>query len=281
MPSPSATRPRSATPAARWRLSTAALAGAIALASPGCAQTPSPPAAAPGDAAAAGDPGAALTPPATGRIRVAFAISERSNVIDMAGPWEVFQDTHVHTRGETMEERMPFELFTVAATREPVRLTGGLRVVPDHTFADAPQPHVVVVPAMAGSPELHAWLRRVEPRADVVMSVCTGAFQLARAGLLDGRRATTHHEYWDDFARDFPRVELVRGRRWVEANGRIASAGGLTSGIDLALRVVARYFGEEAARTTAEYMEHGGEGWRDAGATPVRRAAAGAEAARP
>jgi transcriptional regulator GlxA family with amidase domain len=274
-----------ATPTASWRTLTGAFAAALALASPGCAQTPSTSAAgaaAPADAAAAGAAAANLTPPATGRIRVAFAISERSNVIDMAGPWEVFQDTHVHTRGDTMDEMMPFELFTVAATRDPVRLTGGLQVVPDHTFADAPQPHVVVVPAMVGSPELHAWLRRVEPRADVVMSVCTGAFQLARAGLLDGRRATTHHDYWDDFAGDFPRVELVRGQRWVEANGRIATAGGLTSGIDLALRVVARYFGEDVARTTAEYMEHGSEGWRDAGATPVRQQPiAGAGIARP
>ena len=274
-------RPPCTTPAAIRRTLTGALATALALASPGCAQEPSTPAAgaaSPAEAAGAAATGAALTPPATGKIRVAFAISRGSNVIDMAGPWEVFQDTHVHTRGETMDEMMPFELFTVAATRDPLRLTGGLQVVPDHTFADAPQPHVVVVPAMAGSPELHAWLRRVEPGADVVMSVCTGAFQLARAGLLDGRRATTHHDYWDEFAGDFPRVELVRGQRWVEASGRIASAGGLTSGIDLALRVVARYFGDEVARATAEYMEHGSEGWRDAGATPVRQPPVGGAA---
>ena len=197
-----------------------------------------------------------LTPPATGRIKVAFLISQGSNVIDMAGPWEVFQDVHVPGRGASHAEMMPFELFTVAATREPVRLTGGLQVTPDYSVADAPRPDVVVVPAMRASPEVHAWLRRVAPDADLVMSVCTGAFQLARAGLLDGLPATTHHDFWDSFAREFPKVRLVRGERWVESTGRIATAGGLTSGIDLALRVVERYFGRDVARTTATYMEY-------------------------
>jgi transcriptional regulator GlxA family with amidase domain len=243
-------------PTSRTRLHAGALAAALALASPGCARPAEPPAGAPAPAAATARAARPLAPPQSGKIRVAFAISERSNVIDMSGPWEVFQDVHVHTRGTTMDEMMPFELFTVAASREPVRLTGGLRVTPDYAFADAPQPHVVVVPAMAGSPELHDWLRRVEPRADVVMSVCTGAFQLARAGLLDGLEATTHHDFWDQFAEQHPRVTLRRGERWVEGSERIATAGGLTSGIDLALRVVERYFGGEVARRTAAYMEY-------------------------
>ncbi len=193
---------------------------------------------------------APLRPPALRPIRVAFAISESSNVIDMAGPWEVFQDAAVPGI------RAGFTLYTVAATRSPVRLTGGLQVVPDHTFADAPQPDVVVVPAIRGTPELHAWLREVAPRVDVLMSVCTGAFQLAAAGLLDGLPATTHHDFWDDFASRYPRVELRRGERYVEASPRLATAGGLTSGIDLALRVVERYFGRQAAKDTAAYMEY-------------------------
>ena len=185
-------------------------------------------------------------------MAVAFAVSAGSNVIDMAGPWEVFQDAAAPARGGGP----PFELYTVAASRAPVRLTGGLQVVPDHTFADAPQPDVVVVPAIRASPELHAWLRRVAPEVDVMMSVCTGAFQLAAAGLLDGLPATTHHDFWGDFASRHPRVLLRRGERYVEATPRLATAGGLTSGIDLALRVVERYFGPTAARDTAAYMEY-------------------------
>ena len=109
---------------------------------------------------------------------------------------------------------------------------------------------------MRASPELHAWLRRVAPRVDVLMSVCTGAFQLAAAGLLDGLPATTHHDFWDSFASRHPRVLLRRGDRFVESSPRLATAGGLTSGIDLALRVVERYFGRDAAKRTAAYMEY-------------------------
>jgi transcriptional regulator GlxA family with amidase domain len=93
------------------------------------------------------------------------------------------------------------------------------------------------------------------------MSVCTGAFVLANAGLLKGRAATTHHDFFDEFAKAFPDVTLRRGLRFVES-GRIATAGGLTSGIDLALRVVERYFGREVAQTTATYMEYQSTGWR-------------------
>ena len=86
---------------------------------------------------------------------------------------------------------------------------------------------------------------------------------LKRAGLLEGLPVTTHHDYFDRFAREFPGIELRRGPRFVD-NGRIASAGGLTSGIDLALHVVARYFGERSAAATAAYMEYASEAWRTA-----------------
>jgi transcriptional regulator GlxA family with amidase domain len=239
-----------------FALAALASGAAFLLAATACAEPPAARPAAPAARPAAAGGAPALTPPARGHIRVAFLISEGSNVIDMAGPWEVFQDVHVHDRGPDHASMMPFELFTVAATRDPVRLTGGLRVTPDYSVDDAPQPDVVVIPAMRGRREVHAWLRRVAPEADVVMSVCTGAFQLAGAGLLDGLQATTHHDYWDAFAREFPQVALVRGERWIESTDKIATAGGLTSGIDLALRVVERYFGRETAKATATYMEY-------------------------
>jgi transcriptional regulator GlxA family with amidase domain len=93
------------------------------------------------------------------------------------------------------------------------------------------------------------------------MSVCTGAFQLARAGLLEGIPATTHHDYFEDFAKEFPDIELRRGLRFVDS-GRIATAGGLTSGIDMALHIVSRYFGVKAAEATATYMEYASDAWR-------------------
>src|SRR4029077_7544367 len=136
-------------------------------------------------------------------------------------------------------------------------------MIPAYTFADAPMPDVVVVGAQRGAPELDAWLRRVRGEGHVVMSVCTGAFHVAEAGLFDGKRATTHHSFYDPFAKDYPKVELVRSRRWVQADPYVFSAGGLTSGIDLALHVVALYFGEAVAQQTATYMEYESQSWRD------------------
>jgi transcriptional regulator GlxA family with amidase domain len=170
----------------------------------------------------------------------------------------------------------PFELYTVAPTAAMLRMTGGLQVVPHHDVASAPEPNVIVVPAHQSTPESLAWLKRASAAADVTMSVCTGAFQLARAGLLTGLPATTHHDFWDKFAKEFPDIELKRGVRFVDS-GRIATAGGLTSGIDMALHVVERYYGVDVAETTARYMEHTSDAWRTgrSGASAERAPATG------
>jgi transcriptional regulator GlxA family with amidase domain len=204
---------------------------------------------------------APLTPPEKGQINVAFAIADRATVIDFAGPWEVFQDVHVRDRGPSHSDQMPFRLYTVAATADPVTATGGMRIIPNFSVKNAPKPDLVIVPALRGNPILHSWLAEVAPETDLTMSVCTGAFQLAKAGLLDGLVATTHHDFYDAFENQFPNVQLERGLRFVENKG-IASAGCLTSGIDLALRTVERYFGRETAQRTADYMEYMSTNWK-------------------
>lgn len=204
-----------------------------------------------------------LTPPPSGPIPVAFVLSEHAVMIDFAGPWEVFQDVYLPHRGKEMEEQMPFRLYTVAETKAPIRMSGGLQVVPDATFDDAPPPKIIVIPAQGGAtPKMREWIKKSYAQADLVMSVCTGAFVLADTGLLAGKSATTHHGAYRAFAMKFPDVRLERGMRFVE-NGRLATAGGLSSGIDLALRVVERYFGREAAAQTAFQMEYLGEGWKN------------------
>jgi transcriptional regulator GlxA family with amidase domain len=206
--------------------------------------------------AAAAGAGELVPLPKRKRVKVAFMLGEHANVIDTMGPWEVFQDA-VTPEGDDAS----FELFTVAPAEGLLEMTGGLQVQPKYTIANAPQPNVIVVPAQRSTAESRAWLRQASAGTDVTMSVCTGAFQLARAGLLGGVAATTHHEFFDSFAREFPDIELRRGLRFVDS-GRIATAGGLTSGIDLALHVVARYHGAGAAQATAAYMEYASDAWR-------------------
>lgn len=197
-----------------------------------------------------------LTPPAYGAIRVAVVLTESATMIDFAGPWEVFQDAQVPGFGG-------FELYTVSDSTQPIRTSAGMTVVPRYSFADAPPPHVVVVGAQGGnSPAMLEWLRRQAARADVVMSVCTGASKLAAAGLLDGREAATHHDFVESLGRRFPQVKFLRAQRFVQSDAVILTAGGLTSGIDAALHIVERYYGREVAEQTATYMEYEGTGWK-------------------
>jgi transcriptional regulator GlxA family with amidase domain len=196
-----------------------------------------------------------LTPPAKGSIPVAILISEGLNVIDFSGPWGVFESVSVPNATEA-----PFQLFTVSEKAETVVSGSGLKLIPHYTFENAPEMKVVVIPAQKGSDAMIEWLRKVAPTADVTMSVCTGAFKLAKAGLLSGKAATTHHEYLDELQKKYPDIQVKRGVRFVEGE-KISTAGGLTSGTDLALRVVERYFGREVAQTTATYMEYQGKGW--------------------
>src|SRR5438046_7109201 len=156
---------------------------------------------------------------------------------------------------------MPFRLYTVAETKKQIRTSGGMQIVSDYTIQNAPQPKVIVIPAQsAPSPAVLEWIRNSSKTTDVTMSVCTGAFVLAKTGLLNGKSATTYHGAFVRFAMQFPDVQLKRGARFVE-NGNLATAGGLSSGIDLALRVVERYYGREVARKTAYNIEYQGEGW--------------------
>ncbi|HEY0782443.1 MAG TPA: DJ-1/PfpI family protein, partial [Thermoanaerobaculia bacterium] len=178
---------------------------------------------------------------------------------------------HVESRGTTMDEMMPFELYTVAESRKPIRVSGGMQIVPDYTFDDAPAPKIVVVPAQhGGSEKMLAWLRKRSTESDVVMSVCNGAFELAKAGLLKGKPATAHHSSYARFQQDFPDIHVEKDRRYVQSDPVIFTAGGLSSGIDLALHIVDLYFGRQVAAKTARDLEYEGQGWTGDGTAAVR-----------
>jgi transcriptional regulator GlxA family with amidase domain len=162
-----------------------------------------------------------------------------------------------------------FRLYTVSDKTSPIQAGGGMKIVPDYTFANAPAPKVIVIPAQSEpSGAMLDWIRKSSKDTDVTMSVCTGAFVLAKTGLLSGKPATTYHGAFGYFATEFPDIHLKRGARFVE-DGNLATAGGLSSGIDLALRVVERYFGREVAQKTAYNMEYQGQGWMNADSNQV------------
>ena len=197
-----------------------------------------------------------LKPPTHGSIPVAFLVSEGAVVIDFCGPWAVFNNVSIPGR-----QGDAFRLYTVAETTNSLHASGGMKIIPDYTLETAPAPKVIVIPAQSGKSEaMLEWIRRSTKGTDVTMSVCTGAFLLAHTGLLSGKAATTFHAAFSDFEAEFPDIRLKRGARFVE-DGNLASSGGLSSGIDLAFRVVERYYGHELAESTAYGMEYQGRGW--------------------
>ena len=167
---------------------------------------------------------------------VAILLFDDVEVLDFAGPFEVF------TAADERRQGTAFATYTVAETAGEIRCHNGLRVVPDHTFATCP-------------PAAVEWLRGRAEQAEIVMSVCTGALVLARAGLLDGLHVTTHYEALDLLRTLAPRAIVDRGARFHD-NGKILTAAGVSAGIDCALHVVARLLGAETAAETARYIEY-------------------------
>jgi len=181
---------------------------------------------------------------------VAILLFEGVELLDFAGPAEVFI---------VAEEGKAFRVITVAESTEPLRTMGGVTIKPDFSYKDAPRASVVVVPG-GNMRNVKAdgidWIRRSARDAEVVMSVCMGAFVLAQAGLLDGIEATTHHWGTASLAKAAPKCKVVTGQRYVDS-GKIVTTAGVTAGIDGALHIVERLRGQESARWAAdEWMEH-------------------------
>src|SRR5262249_47271109 len=175
------------------------------------------------------------------------------------GPFEVLSVTRLD-ESKRREEPSPFDAFLVAETAGPIRTAGGMRVVPEHSFDTCPPLELLVVPGGWGTrrgvdnARLIGWVRARAGAARLVTSVCTGALLLGKAGLLAGKRATTHWMALDLLRATFPDV-TVEDRLHVVEDGAVLTSAGISAGIDLALRVVARVCGEPVARSTARYME--------------------------
>ncbi|HEY7366056.1 MAG TPA: DJ-1/PfpI family protein [Methylomirabilota bacterium] len=194
------------------------------------------------------------------RKRVGILIFPEVEVLDFCGPFEVFSVTRLNESARR-EESSPFEVLLVAETAGPVSATGGLRVIPDVTLEACPPLDVLVVPGGWGTrreiknERLLAWITERGRAAETLTSVCTGAMLLGQAGLLDGRHATTHWRSLPWMRDSFPAVTVEEKLHVVE-DGHVLTSAGISAGIDMALRLVARYYGDEIARNTARHMEY-------------------------
>lgn len=188
--------------------------------------------------------------------RVGIVVFDEVEVLDFAGPFEVLAIT------EDAAKTKLFQVSLLGTKPGPVRARNGLTVVPDVLYDQAGPLEVLIVPGGFGAEKITIldrrflnWLASVRAEVPLIAAVCTGAFLLAEAGLLDGYRATTHHLDFDEFETRWPRVSLVRDKKWVD-EGPVVSSGGISSGIDMTLHLVARLEGLETARRTAARMEY-------------------------
>jgi transcriptional regulator GlxA family with amidase domain len=194
------------------------------------------------------------------RKRVGILIFPAVEVLDFCGPYEVFSVTRLDEDRRRVEAS-PFEVLLVAESADPVVATGGLRVIPDATLETCPPLDILVVPggwgtrAEMSNHRLLTWVAERAKEVETLTSVCTGAMLLGRTGLLDGRRATTHWRSVDWMRQSFPTV-TVEDKLHVVEDGDLLTSAGISAGIDMALRVVARYFGEAVGRATARHMEY-------------------------
>ena len=191
--------------------------------------------------------------------QVGILLYDEVEVLDCCGPFEVFTTaTRVALRrGWTTE---PFHVATIAARDRTVTARGGLQLVASRSVDDHPPLDILIVPGGLQGPaeadeRLIAWLTETAEKAVITASVCTGAFLLATAGLLDGLEATSHWEDVDDLERRFPQVGVKRHTRWVD-QGRVVTSAGVSAGIDMSLHLVRREEGEELAKATARQMEY-------------------------
>ena len=180
-------------------------------------------------------------------IKICFYLQNNVEILDFAGPMEAFAYAG-------------FEVFTVSKTKDPIKSQGILTIIPDYSIADAPDADIIVFfggnsGIAADDPDVIAWLKKKEKHAQHLVSVCSGAFILGKAGLLDGLTVTTFHARIEELQKAVPKAKVLANVRFVD-NGRVITTAGVSAGIDGALHLIAKLKGEQAAKDTAHYMEY-------------------------
>lgn len=189
------------------------------------------------------------------KMNAGILVFDDVEVLDFAGPFEVFSVTN------ELNDYSLLNVYTVAKDKAPVTARNGLSLNPDYCIESAPQPHILIIPGGSGTrpilqqPDFLSWIKDSAERAHKVLSVCTGALVLAKVGLLDGIRSTTHNSAFDLLAEMAPNTEVVRDARFVD-NGKVMTSAGISAGIDMSLYVIEALYGKATADSTAAYMEY-------------------------
>ncbi|MGO2127733.1 MAG: DJ-1/PfpI family protein [Pseudoalteromonas prydzensis] len=186
-------------------------------------------------------------------MNIGIYIYDDAEVLDFSGPFEVFSTAKRLANND-------WQVSLIAESNTPVMARGGFSVNPHYSFAEHPQIDLLIVVGGVHSHELEKpnvinWIRETAATATKVASVCTGAFLLAKAGLLDGLTVTTHWEDQSDLADMFPALTVISNKRWL-SQGKFTTSGGISAGIDMSLQLVAELISPEHAELTAKQMEY-------------------------
>lgn len=192
-------------------------------------------------------------------INIGIFIYNEVEVLDFAGPFEVFSTASRVNARISQESQNLFNVFTVAENQQPLTARGGLQIIPKYSISRHPEINVLIIPGGIVTDELEkahivSWILNVSKVADITGSVCTGAFLLAKAGMLESKRATTHWEDIDDLISMFPDIKIKKNVRWVD-EGPIVTAAGISAGIDMSLHLISRVASEKLAVLAAKQME--------------------------
>lgn len=187
-------------------------------------------------------------------MNVAIYIYDQAEVLDFSGPFEVFS-----TAARAIGNPDAFKVFLVSQHERPIVARGGFKVLPEYSFTHHPVIDVLIVVGGVHHDEMNKsevldWIYQQAQHAKIVASVCTGAFLLAKSGLLTTQNVTTHWEDLGDLKRQFPTLNVIENVRWVE-QGKYLTSGGISAGIDMSLYMVSRLKGLDAAKATAKQME--------------------------
>ena len=195
------------------------------------------------------------------KINVGIFIFDEVEVLDFAGPFEVFSRTRLLKGAESRRsnDSAPFNPFTVSIDKKSLTATGGLKIIADYTLNNFPKIDILIVPGGYGTRTLLnneillKWIKAVSDKANITASVCTGSLLLAKAGLLEGKRATTHWGAIEALKSISKDIQVITERRVV--NDDIITSAGVSSGIDMAFMIVENLYGEEVASDTSKYIE--------------------------